>query len=353
MLSFDEFRAVNNRERNKEAVKEQDLKAKVPKPKRKVKITDENDTSPSLESKPQQALRKSFFENIGEFLELHSMQLFYILLLIADTFSAFLELYLQNVALSSGSVAPVTASSYVLYIKSLKSFSKFTSMIFSLEIFLVYLSFGLPSLFHFGYLTDLIILSTQMYLESKGYGSEIRLLNFVRLWRPLRLLNAIVAQEKEKQVILQKRIDVLEEETKRLSLNIDSIKLEVTKEKEAKIAVENMLINYKEEVDTLNEALKIAAMDIAEVGQNEDEFLTSEDEGLGGGSDNDENMTGSVGSRSKNESGSVSTAERSKRSSKLGILRTALEGNPLPPSVVMNESKSTFVVHEDGKFEKK
>lgn len=36
--------------------------------------------------------------------------------------------------------------------------------------------------------------------------------------------------------------------------------------------LERMLVNYKEEVDTLNEALKIAAMDIAEVGQAEDDL---------------------------------------------------------------------------------
>jgi hypothetical protein len=43
-----------------------------------------------------------------------------------------------------------------------------------------------------------------------------------------------------------------------------------------------MLQSYKEEVDTLNEALKIAAMDIAEVGQADDDddyFLSDDEEG--------------------------------------------------------------------------
>jgi len=42
---------------------------------------------------------------------------------------------------------------------------------------------------------------------------------------------------------------------------------ELEQEKEARKAIEEMLQSYKEEVDTLNEALKIAAQDIAEVGQ--------------------------------------------------------------------------------------
>jgi len=39
----------------------------------------------------------------------------------------------------------------------------------------------------------------------------------------------------------------------------------------------NTLQSYKEEVDTLNEALKIAAMDIAEVAEADDDLLSDED----------------------------------------------------------------------------
>lgn len=327
MLSFDEFRAVNNREKNKDNVKEKEPAKKA---KKKVEIAENNEKKSDNETDRKAPVSKSFTESIGEFLELHSMQIFYILLLILDTFGAFLELYfLHNLS---------RHENYQFYLKSLKSFSKFTSMVFSFEIFLVYIAFGLSSLLHFGYLTDLIVLFTQLYLDYRGYGCEIRMLNIFRLWRPIRLLNAIVAQEKENQSSLVKKIESLEEEVGKVQLEMENVKLELTKEKEAKTAVENMLVNYKEEVDTLNEALKIAAMDIAEVGQNEDELFTSEDE---------EGEDGTIGSRSKNDS--LSTAERSKRSAKAEILRTALEGNP----VMLSESKSTFVVHEDGRYEKK
>jgi len=54
---------------------------------------------------------------------------------------------------------------------------------------------------------------------------------------------------------------------------IAQFKLEndLRKEHESLSAVETMLGNYKEEVFTLNEALKIAALDIAEIAQGEDE----------------------------------------------------------------------------------
>jgi hypothetical protein len=328
MLSFDEFRATANRERNKENVKEQD----APKKSRKKSAILEDDLNNNRDGNiAEKTQGKSIPESIGEFLELHSMQVFYIVLLILDTFGAFLELYLMQLSSKN--------SSFHIYVKALKSFSKFTSMVFSFEIFLVYIAFGLPSLFHLGYLTDLIVLFFQLYLDYRGYGCEIRMLNIFRLWRPMRLLNAVVAYEKEQQNRLKNQVENMDEEIKKKQFDIDNVKLELTKEKEAKLAVENMLVNYKEEVDTLNEALKIAAFDIAEVGQNEEELFTSEDE---------ENEEGTVGSRSKNDS--LSTADRSKRSAKLEILRTALEGNPI---VGVNESKSTFVVHEDGRFEKK
>lgn len=327
MLSFDEFRAINNRERNKEKVKEQEVAAK----KSTAKKTDPNKGNHN--DKQANSPRKSLVQSLGEFLEYHSMQIFYITLLILDTFAGFLELYYLYLSVNN--------DSYALHLKALNSFSKFTSMIFSIEIFFVYIAFGLSTLFHVGYLTDLIILCTQMYLEYRQYGCEIKMLNIFRLWRPIRLLNAMILQEKVKHNQLQEKIDTLQETIQKHQIDYDNIKLELNKEKEAKNAVENMLLNYKEEVDTLNEALKIAAMDIADVGQNEEELFTSEDE------ENDEDMTASVGSKSKE---TLSTAERSKRSAKLEILRTALEANPI---LSVNESKSTFVIHEDGKFEKK
>lgn len=329
MLSFDEFRAINNREKNKDKVKEPENPAK--KTNKKASDGSKRPTEKDQAKPP----RKSLVESVGDFLEYHSMQVFYIILLVADTFAAFLELYYQYLALQS--------DSYALHLKALKSFSKFTSMIFSIEIFLVYVAFGLSSLFHIGYLIDLVILCSQMYLEYHQYGCEIKILNIFRLWRPLRLLNAMILQEKVKHIQLQEKIDTLQESIQKHQIDFDNVKLELSKEKEAKNAVENMLLNYKEEVDTLNEALKIAAMDIADVGQNEEELFTSEDE------ENEEDMSASVGSKSK-DTASLSTAERSKRSAKLEILRTALDANPILSS---NESKSTFVIREDGKFEKK
>lgn len=71
--------------------------------------------------------------------------------------------------------------------------------------------------------------------------------------------------ELEEKIIIITKFD---SETRRLEN-------ELSKEKDARDSIEAMLQNYKDEVDTLNEALKIAAMDIAEVAQADDDYFLS------------------------------------------------------------------------------
>ena len=76
-----------------------------------------------------------------------------------------------------------------------------------------------------------------------------------------------------------------------------NVEEDLKREKEARTSVEAMLADYKEEVDTLNEALKIAARDIAEVGEADDDLFLTDDEldgadGSGGGGDAESKVSG-------------------------------------------------------------
>jgi hypothetical protein len=114
MLSFDEFRAISIRERNKDSAtapnkantkpnsskssksatkKEVELDFDTIKNKTSSENTTKNQTQQQSVKKPQS---KSWTTSLGEFLELHSMQIFYMLLLIADTFGGFAEIYLLH-----------------------------------------------------------------------------------------------------------------------------------------------------------------------------------------------------------------------------------------------------------------
>lgn len=323
MLSFDEFRAINNREKAKASVTFSDT-SKPSDVKKAATQTAKSESTPENRS-------MSWTGSIGAFLELHSMQMVYIIFLVLDTFCAFAEIY---VSWKSQQFRGLKA-----YSKALQSFLKFTTLLFSIEIFLVYVAFGLASLFHLGYLCDLTILLTQLYLDSQGRGSEIHLLNIFRVWRPMRLLNAVAASEREQRLAIEQKLSQLQGELQSHQTEIETLKDTLTKEKETNKAVENMLQSYKEEVDTLNEALKIAAMDIAEVGQADDDLFTSEDESA------DESSQFNAAAKLENSSLSGSVTDSGKAEHK------AIK-NDISKSI-SDSSKSTFVVHEDGRFERK
>lgn len=320
MLSFDEFKAINNREKLKASAlnEKTNTSPAIPKPTlQESQNADSSQPEKDIISPPQSK------RTIGDFLELHSMQIFYSMLLLLDTFAAFTEIYLTS-TYDQGQI--------LLYSKFLRSFLKFTSIIFSLEIFLVYIAFGLSSLQHFGYILDLLVLVSQLLLDYYGAGSENRLLNILRVWRPMRLTDSMVSAEKDVQNILKDQLDKKEENIKKLEMKLESLQSEIEKEKSAKQSIESMLLNYKEEVDTLNEALKIAAMDIAEVAQAEDDLFTSEDEDDIDGEDTIEKSNASSTYKNKTD-----------------ILRSALAEQ----DEYISDSKSTFIIHEDGKFERK
>lgn len=113
-------------------------------------------------------------------------------------------------------------------------------------------------------------------------GKETKILNIIRIWRMIRLMYAWLNIEKENHDITKENLLQLEETMKQTQVTFSKFEGELEQEKEARAAIEEMLQSYKEEVDTLNEALKIAAMDIAEVGQADDDddyFLSDDEEG--------------------------------------------------------------------------
>lgn len=110
---------------------------------------------------------------------------------------------------------------------------------------------------------------------------------------------------------------------------------------EARGAVEDMLQNYKEEVDTLNEALKIAAMDIAEVAEAEDDFFSSDE-------DDDDVTADKFGDESSSATGAAVGEERDAVKNKEELYRLAMSG-----SAASTQKSSTFVIRDDGTFEHK
>jgi hypothetical protein len=363
MLTFDEFRAVSNREK---ARQEEGKQAKPIKVK-----SGTTEKAPSQTAAPSNQPTRTYVgglvDGVGEFLEIHHMQWIYVLIIVLDTFVALAEIIL------SCPTSPPTGLSEVnriILVRLFSSFGTFATLFFTMEIVAVVVVFGRSMITHWGYVLDVLTTFGQIYLEQNGYSKVGRVLNIVRFWRLVRLLNSMVSIEKDLHEKTKSILEAREIEAKKLQLENASLSADIIKEKEARDAIEDMLVSYKEEVDTLNEALKIAAMDIAEVAQTEDDFALSEDgdesvqgqgQGQGGrmgreGEDEDE------GQGEEEVYVDAASSRYSKVTNKSATMRAVMDdgrggggaqrrtgagaggGGGGPP---------TFLVHEDGTFEQK
>jgi hypothetical protein len=365
MLSFDEFRAVNNREKAKTAAAKPGGPAAEKTVTKKVKKATPAEPAAAA-SKPESAdaaqPKKSFIrgavDSIGEFLELHQMQSLYVLMIILDTFVSLAEMYLSCAANFPSNESEEYEAAEVnrkVMVRLLSSFSTFTTFFFAAEIVAVVLVFGRAMMSHWGYLLDILTTGAQIYLEQKQLGRVSRLLNILRFWRMARLMNAMVSTEKDAHDRTALLLEKSEVEVKKLQLETASLRTEIVREKEARDAIEDMLQNYKEEVDTLNEALKIAAMDIAEVAQNDD------DVGMSDENDSQDELSEADGGRDDEGFVDAAASKYSRAGNKGAVMRAVMEdgsvhsrGSTLTAnSSSHNYGTSTFLVHEDGTFEQK
>ncbi|KAG5180719.1 hypothetical protein JKP88DRAFT_222987 [Tribonema minus] len=140
----------------------------------------------------------------------------------------------------------------------------FTIFFFALELLVLLAAFRRKFLLHLGYMLDLAIVAACLWRELQGGSKELRLLGYCRGWRVVRLVNTLVEQAQERasraadrEAEAQRRAIEVEADRRRLA---EALRLE----REARKNTETMLLGYKEEAETLREALNIAAMDIAE-----------------------------------------------------------------------------------------
>lgn len=211
---------------------------------------------------------------LGSFIERYELQLFIIVLLVFDSYLSFASVAAQPLMSS-------TKYFYPIILRLTDVFSTFCTGIFLLECVLLFLLFRLQFLFHVGYLVDVCVIGIQVIALSSGFGPVSKTLNILRYWRLMRLFTSSVQMEKAMHMKAVLEVDAVRAHVKRLEVDAARLNVELDKERESKRAIEAMLHTYKEEVDTLNEALKIAAQDIAEAAQDAeflDEYEDDEDD---------------------------------------------------------------------------
>lgn len=356
-LSFDEFRAVSKRY-GKEKGDDDDNTANVEDKDSEEKSLSSRDNLIMKNDSTSKESSKAPF-TVGNFLEMHEIQGLTLLFLLLDTFAAFAELSIAN----NNDFNPSEPNVFTLFANISHSLSSFFVFFFGFEVFSLLVAFRLRMFGHLGYVVDMVVVGVQIWAVSVGmFAVECHILNIFRMWRVIRLFQSMVSVEIEAHNEARVALQSMSVKKKKLEEEVEKTALNLKKEQEARSSVEGMLQDYKDEIDTLNEALKIAALDIAEVAQAEDDFFLSDDEGeglddllstdmsvsersdaghgLGGGGE-----ANSTVSFTSNDTENSTAALKKKEA----LYREAMSVSKTAPS----SQRSTFVISENGSVQHK
>uniref|UniRef100_K3WSB3 Hydrogen voltage-gated channel 1 n=1 Tax=Globisporangium ultimum (strain ATCC 200006 / CBS 805.95 / DAOM BR144) TaxID=431595 RepID=K3WSB3_GLOUD len=210
---------------------------------------------------------------VGAFLETIEVQVAIVLLIAFDVCCTALEIYLRDqhemIRLhvlmetaatskpnSTASSVPIATPSMALQVATrlMEPFTGFTVVFFLIELLVLIGAFQKQFFSHFGYVLDLGVVIGALVYEIYTQSKALRLLGVLRIWRVFRV--------KVYQLQLEKQAAE------------DSLKREI----DSRGGLEKLLQGYKDEVETLKEALNIAAEAVAEVSISATNYHQYEDE---------------------------------------------------------------------------
>ncbi|TMW69150.1 hypothetical protein Poli38472_001306 [Pythium oligandrum] len=146
----------------------------------------------------------------------------------------------------------------------LESLSGFIEFFFLLELTVLFLTFRWRFLTHLGYMLDTMLVIGTIMCEIFTQSKTLRLLGIIRVWRVFRLVNTLVDRERRAHDLTREALDI--EKARVFQLQTENIAAQesLKREYESRASVERMLQGFKDEADTLREALNIAARAVAE-----------------------------------------------------------------------------------------
>lgn len=185
---------------------------------------------------------------------------------------AFIFLYVAETSID------VTDESIEIIPSLITSFLNFTLFGFSLELLSLGCAFGFSLFHHLGYILDIIVLTTIVYNQFYDWSPyPLRFLMVFRMWRLFRLVHSWVqliqvqAEEYASKLASSRQI------IKQLEKNIGHMEDSMMKEKKVREGLERRLQTCREEIETLNEALQIAAKDVATLQLENKDILVAEE----------------------------------------------------------------------------
>lgn len=137
--------------------------------------------------------------------------------------------------------------------------------LFITEIFILFFAYGPATLTHIGYLSEIIVYSICFSNSLNPYNWRlIRLLFIIRLWRLQRLFSNPTAVLKQENSSLKKKVKQYKEKIKSLQKEIEILNDQIEKEQFQRKELEQSVNESTTEIETLREALEIAAHAVVE-----------------------------------------------------------------------------------------
>ncbi|TYZ68567.1 hypothetical protein PybrP1_006094 [[Pythium] brassicae (nom. inval.)] len=201
-------------------------------------------------------------------LESVEAQLAFVLLLALDVSCSTLALLLlrppEPLAFSPQSTASVPLAAPIatapralmLLLEALTGFTLVASL---LELVVLLAAFRSRFFAHAGYALDAGVVVIALVYELLTQSKALRLLGVLRVWRVFRLVNTLIERERQAHDVTRDELE--KEQLKVLQLGAEKVAAQesLRREYESRSGLEKLLQGYKDEVETLKEALQIAA----------------------------------------------------------------------------------------------
>lgn len=260
-LTFEEFQALRRRRQTNALLAQNDGLAGA------------------VDDREENGVEKSgMFARLGRFLQSQEFQFVAVLVACVDVAATCAEM-----AIVAHYVKDPNGSGRVVEV--LKYCNALSLFFFTLELLLLLFSFGGSLLGHAGYTVDIIVLTIIYYVELTGgsrgkfcfplawkagvmrkltcSSAAIRFLNVLRVWRIIRMVNAAIealeADHRETKRLLREE----REKADGLVLERKKVETALKKEHDRNTRMEQSFRAQRDELDTLREALQIAAQTVA------------------------------------------------------------------------------------------
>jgi len=193
------------------------------------------------------------FERLGAMVQSQELQFLMLLLIAVDFLSGFYRLYAEARGWSSP------------FLSILEFQAGLSLLLFTLEMSLVLISFRSETFSHFGYTLDLILVGVMFYgvVVAAPWAVSVRLLNILRSWRLVRMIGAAMQAQVDAHEETLKELDRAEERIESLKQKLRRAELSTKRESEKTRRLELNFRNQRSELETMREALQIAAQTMA------------------------------------------------------------------------------------------